>query len=259
MLRSLIAIFLIFVTWSFPVAAGPVTILSAGFATGATVHNGSGGQDFQFINPAATAFDGTVLSAALDGGSANNTLSYIDGGNTAVIGATLNDTRTGTVGALTQTRYCDGTTAGGLRFSADVDSTYSFAGAFTGSGGAGGQFSILIRFWDITAGNIQLFFQNSDSVRNPVGNLTVGVFGGDLLGAFSGSIAGNLVAGHEYSVAFAMTNQAIGLTGGGPDSGYTANGNFALTVTAQIPEPGMAGIFTLALAAMGFSRMHRRA
>ena len=223
-------------------SAAPITILSSGSATGAFARNDAGTSAFQYTN-GNPAIDGVTRSAAIGGNSASIDLSFTDGGNTAVIGAVTSQTREGGVGSISQLSIGNGTTANSLRFTADVSASYAFAGQLTGSGGAGGQLSIVARLWDITAGNVELFFQNSDSFQNASGNLVIGVPGGDLLGAFSGSPTGSLIAGHEYSLTMRFRDEAVGPA----DSGYSATGSFAFTVTADVPEPETALLLALGL------------
>lgn len=230
-------------------SAAPITILSSGSATGAVARNDTGTSAFQYTN-GNPAIDGVTRSAAIGGNTASVDLSFTDSGNTAVIGAVTTQTREGGVGSLSQLSIGDGTTANSLRFTADVGASYAFAGSLVGSGGAGGQLSIVARLWDITAGNVQLFFQNSDSFQDPIGNLVIGVPGGDLLGAFIGSPTGSLIAGHEYSLTMRFRDEAVGPA----DGGYSATGSFAFTVTADVPEPESALILALGLGAMWLRR-----
>ena len=228
-----------------PATAAPITILSSGSATGAVARNDSGTSAFQYTND-NPAIDGVTRSAAIGGNSASMDLSITDSGNSAVTGAVTTQTREGGIGSLTQLNTGDGTTANSLRFTADVSARYAFAGSLLDSGGAGGQLSIVARLWDITAGNVQLYFQNSDSFQDPVGNLVIGVPGGDLLGAFIDSPTGNLIAGHEYSLTMRFRDEAVGPV----DGGYSAVGNFAFTVTADVPETETALLLALGLGAM---------
>lgn len=231
--------------WDSAASAAPITILSSGSATGAFARDGAGTSAFQYTN-GNPAIDGVTRSATIGGSSASIDLSFTDGGNTAVIGAVTSQTREGGVGSISQLSIGDGTTANSLRFTADVSASYAFAGFLTGSGGAGGQLSVVARLWDITAGNVQLFLQNTDAYQNPAGNIVIGVPGGDLLGTFIGSPTGNLIAGHEYSLTMRYRDEAVGPA----DGGYSATGSFAFTVTADVPEPETALILALGLGAI---------
>lgn len=119
-----------------------------------------------------------------------------------------------------------------LKFTTDVDTPYELSGVYEANGDANrvGQFAQL---WDVGTNQV-LFKSEQISENTPNEAFTLGGGGGDTTNVLTGSLTGDLLAGHTYAWAFyantAENSRALN----------SASGNFKL-VLGEFTDTGDSG------------------
>lgn len=119
---------------------------------------------------------------------------------------------------------------GQVFFSVNQNVDYALAGSYAAADPDGTWFELSVILYDITLDKPMLYSQqHSNSTPNE--SFTLGLMEGDQLNELSGSMAGTLIAGHDYSF-FYMADIVVFQTE--PSAEATASGFASLTL---VPEP----------------------
>jgi hypothetical protein len=152
-----------------------------------------------------------------------------------------------------------GESDGEIYFSVDEDIAYVAEGALSAIDSVGRLINFEVLLYDFTISSY-LLESDQTSIATPYESFTLGQTGGDYDNDFSGALAGTLIAGHEYGLAyeFNVFNDLQYPPGEIPQySDATFSGNVSLSFSA-IPEPGTGFLITLGLLCVSGWRRNRR-
>ncbi len=246
-----------FAATGMPARAALITINSTSLRTNHTENGASGSQLFTGTGIPTDTFrlsSGSVAFSRTD-------IDFFEQSGQTVLNFGITHTRTG----LFQTDSTfSGTDSQQIRFTALENTVYEISGFYnvTDAGPATAQTPATRlngRLFDVTAGQTLMnSFQLSRSTANE--QFVVGGLGGDDQNAFSGSLTGNLITGHEYEFGFgALTATTFDLSSQ-TDSGSSAVGNINLTIgTSAVPEPSSLALLALSgLTLLGYGWRQRQ-
>lgn len=216
----------------------PAVVLIGIDQTYAQVSNGSSSNTADPVNTG-----GTVAIATLPGYSSSTVSNFSTAGDSAIFSADFIHSRQGDQFGIAYG-------FGAALFTTDVDVAYSASGAYSSSNGDSGLVSYL---YDNTT-SAYVFSSYQESFYGPA-VFILGGTAGNYGNSFTGSLTGNLLAGHTYIWLGAAS------TGGYPasDLGAEASGNVSLTI-GTVPEASSAIAWCLvALTAGGWWQKRKMA
>lgn len=145
--------------------------------------------------------------------------------------------------AHSRPRRASASSQGVIFFSIDLDALYHISGSYGFVGLGWREIQISAWLFDLTAG-VELFQNSQQSGATANESFLLGEEGGDSFNSLSGSLVGELLAGHIYRFTYFT---AIGSSEAGDDNASAA-GNIHLAV---VPEPGSGTLLLVGLFAMG--------
>jgi hypothetical protein len=200
--------------------------------TQSSAHDGDGMHEF--VTFSGTAIPTSTSITATDGDSVSTTtINWSTTGIQTVLSFDIQYERMGT--RTLTSPFTD--SSGNLYFIGDADCTYALSGEYqvTDNGATDSGYLFQYAYLDDPTDSASLFdgIQQSQSTHDE--QFTLGLSEGDTFNDVTGSLTGNLKAGHDYHFFFhAFTSAALE-----DDSGASGEGSFTLTIA---PEPASAAL-----------------
>jgi hypothetical protein len=236
---------------SFAANASPITITSS------YIDSYADDQIAGFVSDLDSSglFGSRSLLAVDNGNSSATDINWVDTGSGALFDFDMNHTRTGALYSISETY------AGSINFTANENTTYNITGQYTVDDvtSAGESYSD-VYLANVTSG--YTLFEDTNYSENTVDeSFTVGTASeGDMYNYFTGSQAGNLIAGNQYQFYFSNYVQAYPTADGGSSAtgcvtlsigGATGAGSCGIS---SVPEPMPLTLLGAGLAALGLRR-----
>ncbi len=218
----------------------PVTITSN--AVGEQVYDVSVDSD----TTSTTAIPTTdILSASAGNSSSTSQLDYSGDAGSATFAYDFTHSINNTVGDKTTSDRAYSYNSS-LYFTATMDTTYSIDGLYGMTGPGGTRIYSQVFLYDRTAG-LTLFQDTTESRSTIDASFVLGVTGdGDFRNSTSGTLAGSLLAGHDYQFFFNSYIQALDANNQVSEVAAIASGDVNLYVGADlgpVPVPAAAWLF----------------